>query len=169
MLAVSDSTSLIHLSKIKRINLLRSLFKKIYIPREVYNETIIEGTKKNEKDTFFIEECIKDGFIEVKDIKNNLNIKNLHLGETKAISLCQELGIKNLLIDDKDGYITAELLGLNPLRLTGILLILLDKKAITLTEYENSLTELINDGLFIDNKLYEILIRAGRNKISHKP
>ena|SRR3989344_5873845 len=165
MFSVSDSSSLIYLSKIKKIMLLKRLFKKIYIPREVYMETIIEGSKKNEKDVFLIEECVKDNFIEIKDVKNNLNIKNLHLGETKAISLCQELKIKNILIDDKDGYNTAEILGLNPLRTTSILLILLDKKIITLSEYENSLSELINNEFFIEDKIYDFLIRAGRNKI----
>jgi len=165
MFSVSDSSSLIYLSKIKKIMLLKRLFKKIYIPREVYMETIIEGSKKNEKDVFLIEECVKDNFIEIKDVKNNLNIKNLHLGETKAISLCQELKIKNILIDDKDGYNTAEILGLNPLRTTSILLILLDKKIITLSEYENSLSELINNEFFIEDKIYDFLIRVGRNKI----
>lgn len=58
----------------------------------------------------------------------------------------------------------AEILGLNPLRTTGILLILLDKEIINLEEYENSLNELINNNFFIEDKLYETLIRAGRNK-----
>ncbi|MEK6908855.1 MAG: hypothetical protein AABX23_02280 [Nanoarchaeota archaeon] len=167
MLAVSDSSSLIYLSKIKKIKLLKELFKKIYVPKEVYSETITEGAKKSESDIFLIEELIKEEFIEVKEVKNRLDIKSLHLGELKAISLCQELGIKNLLIDDKDGYSATEILGLNPLRTTSILLILLDKEIISLMDYENSLKELIKNEFFIEDKLYDILIMAGRNK-NHK-
>ena len=46
MLTVSDSSSLIYLSKISKIKHLKELFKKIYVPKEVYDETINQEVKK---------------------------------------------------------------------------------------------------------------------------
>src|SRR3989344_6506151 len=98
MLAVSDSTALMHLAKIERLDLLKSLFKKIYIPLEVYDEIFIRGKERYEKETILIEKNIKENFIEKKDASSVLDINSLHIGEVKAISLCKDLGIKNLLV-----------------------------------------------------------------------
>ncbi|MEK6894249.1 MAG: hypothetical protein AABX10_02185 [Nanoarchaeota archaeon] len=168
MLAVSDSTPLIHLAKIKKIDLLKVLFKKIYIPNEVYQEVVINGKEKSQNEIFLIEEKLKEKFIEIKETSLNLEVNNIHIGERKAINLCQELKIKNLLIDDKDGYNIAEILGLNPIRTTGLFLILLDKNIINLDEYEKSLKELSESRYFIDAETYQRLITAGRNKMHSK-
>ena len=168
MLAVSDSTPLIHLAKIKKIDLLKNLFKKIYIPNEVYEEVVINGKEKSENEIFLIKNNLKEKFIEIKKTSLNLEVKNIQIGERKAITLCQELKIKNLLIDDKDGYNIAEILGLNPIRTTGLFLILLDKSIINLEEYEKSLKELSDSRYFIAPEIYQRLITAGRNKINSK-
>ena len=49
MLAVSDSTPLIHLAKINKIIYLQKLFKKIFIPKEIYSE-IIKGKEQGKKE-----------------------------------------------------------------------------------------------------------------------
>ncbi len=38
MIVVSDSGPLIHLSRIKKLYLLKEFFKEVYLPEEVYNE-----------------------------------------------------------------------------------------------------------------------------------
>ena len=139
--AVSDSTPLIHLAKIGKINYLRSIFKKIFIPQEIYNEIIVKGKEQSKKEVAVIEELINNGFIVMKETSSKMEMPSLHLGELKAISLCRELKIKNFLIDEKEGYGAAEIFGLNPIRTTSLLLILLDKKFINYEEFEESLKD----------------------------
>ena len=92
---------------------------------------------------------------------------NLHAGELNAIALCNELKIKNLLIDEKEGYEAAQLIGLNPLRTTAILLILSNKKLINFEEYKESLLALSESGYFLSAETYERLLQAGKKgKIS---
>lgn len=163
MKAVSDATPLIHLAKIRKIFLLKSIFTKIYIPTEIYQEAIIIGKERDKKEIVLIEKLIKEDFIMVKETLSKLNLQNLHPGEIKAIVLCKELKIKNLLIDEKEGYDTAEIMGLNPIRTTSLLLILLDKKIINLEEYEHALLELSESGYFMSAEIYQRLLNAGRN------
>ena len=44
-LVISDSSTLIHLARIKRFDLIRQYYPSLLIPRAVYNEVI--GTDKN--------------------------------------------------------------------------------------------------------------------------
>jgi predicted nucleic acid-binding protein len=46
MIVVSNSTILIGLAKIGKLDLLRRIFTKIYIPREVYIELVEKGKRK---------------------------------------------------------------------------------------------------------------------------
>ncbi len=46
MIVVSDSTIFIGLAKIKKIDLLQSLFQKIYIPEAVFREVAGEGEER---------------------------------------------------------------------------------------------------------------------------
>lgn len=43
MIAVSNSTPIIALSKIEKLHLLKDYFKEIYIPEAVYEEVVIRG------------------------------------------------------------------------------------------------------------------------------
>lgn len=162
MQAVSDATPLIHLSKTGKISYLKRLFEKIFIPKEVYGEVIVRGKELNKKEVVLIEELIKENFIEVKEFSSKIDIPNLHIGELKAIALCEGLKIKNLLIDEKEGYDAAKLIGLNPLRTTALLLKLLNKKYIKFEEYKESLLALSESGYFLSAETYERLLEAGR-------
>lgn len=162
MQAVSDATPLIHLSKIGKISRLKRLFEKVFIPKEIYEEVVVKGKSLNKKDVVLIEALIEENFIEVKETASKIEMPNLHLGELKAIALCKELKIKNLLIDDKEGYDAAELIGLNPLRTTALLLRLLDKKFVKFSEYKESLLKLSESGYFLSADTYERLLEAGK-------
>ena len=165
MLAVSDSTPLIHLAKINKINYLQKLFEKVFIPKEVYNE-IIRGKDQSKKEVALIEGFF-NSFITVKEVSTKINLPSLHLGELKAMSLCKELKIKNFLIDEKEGFDSAQIFGLNPLRTTSLLLILLDKKIIGFDEYEKSLLNLSQSGYFLSAETYNLLLKSGKNLKIH--
>lgn len=44
MIIISNSSPLIALSRIEQLSILKYIFGKIYIPNEVYQETVIEST-----------------------------------------------------------------------------------------------------------------------------
>ena len=162
MQAVSDATPLIHLSKISKISYLKHLFNKIIIPKEVFNEIVVKGREFNKKDVILIEQLIEENFIVVKESSSKITIPNLHSGELKALALCGELKIKSLMIDDKEGFDAALILGLHPLRTTSLLLRLLHIKRITFNEYKESLLNLSESGYFLRAEIYEKLLEAGR-------
>ena len=162
MQAVSDATPLIHLSKIGRISDLKHIFDKIIIPKEVFHEVVVRGKELEKKEVIFIEKLIEEGFIAVKETSSSVAMPNLHSGELKAMALCESLKIKTLLIDEKEGYDAALILGLAPLRSTSLLLKLLLKKRITYAEYKESLLNLSESGYFLSAETYEKLLEAGR-------
>lgn len=77
---VSDSSPIIHLSKIGELNLLKELFGEIIIPEAVYRESVTEG--KGRKDADEIEDQEQE-WIKVQEIRNT-NLKralNMSLDE----------------------------------------------------------------------------------------
>ena len=161
MKAISDSTPLIHLAKIGKINLLKELFEEIIIEDEIYKETIEKGTEHSEIP--IIRSLIENGFILVKEATKQIEMPNLHEGEKKSISLCKELNIKNILIDEEEGFHIATMLNLMPIRTTTLFIILLDRKIINFNEYKESLQKLSESGYFLDALTYEKLLNIGRN------
>ncbi|MDI3475842.1 MAG: uncharacterized protein PWQ79_1175 [Thermococcaceae archaeon] len=108
---MSDSTPLIHLAKIERLELLRELFGEIVIPEAVYKECVIEGGES--EDALAIKNA---GWIKVEKISDERLKRTLMLeldeGESEAIVLALERNAELVLIDDYDGREVARALGL---------------------------------------------------------
>ncbi|MEB3780665.1 MAG: hypothetical protein GSR85_10650 [Desulfurococcales archaeon] len=64
-IVVSDSSPLIHLSQIGRLNLLKDLFRELLIPPAVYHEVVIEGRGRPGS-----EEVREASWIRVVEIRN---------------------------------------------------------------------------------------------------
>lgn len=87
---IANSTPLIALNKIDKLNLLQHLYKQIIIPYAVYEEVILESNQKD------IEDFIKaSGFIKIMKIKNEeakkIFVTSLHKGEVEVMILAKEL------------------------------------------------------------------------------
>ncbi|MEK6915304.1 MAG: hypothetical protein AABW89_02055 [Nanoarchaeota archaeon] len=162
MIIISDSSPLIYLAKIGCINLLNKLFDEIIIPIGVYDE-ILEGKKHEKNEVRIIEELIQKRFIIVKSPKSIIEIENLDKGEKEGISLCKELNIETILIDEKKGFNISYMFNLTPIRTTNLLIILLDKKLINLNRYKELLKGLIESGYFLNVVEYEKLLKIGEN------
>jgi hypothetical protein len=162
--AVSNATPLMYLTKIRKINLLRKFFDKIYIPSEVFVEVVTEGKRLNRKEIFLIENLIRDDFIEIREVEKSPEIKSLHEGEAKAIALCRELRLKIILIDDKEGYEFSKLLNLSPLRTTALLLRFYKEDFFSYKEFCDAALKLSEEGYFLSAKVYEELIKIARAK-----
>ena len=167
MKIVSDSTPLIHSAKISRISLLKNLFNEIIILKEIYKE-IVEGKKHGKNEILIIEKFIEEKFILIKEPKSVVEIENLDRGEKECISLCKELNISNILIDEKEGFYISQLFDSTPIRTTSILIISLDKKIINLKEYRVLLKKLVDGGYFLDALTYERLLNIGRGIVKSR-
>ncbi|MEK6924761.1 MAG: DUF3368 domain-containing protein [Nanoarchaeota archaeon] len=152
---VSNTSPLLYLAKLGKLELLKRLFDKIFIPEAVYNESVIQG--QGFVDSRAIEKAVKDGWIEVKKVnfdKNNEIYHEIDIGESEAIELSNELKIKLLLIDDATARTIAESLGLNVKGTLYVLLKAYHKKIINKIEFKRNLSRLISLGFRISPELY---------------
>lgn len=120
---IVNSTPLIALSKTGRLDLLRDMYREIYVPKAVFEEV----TAKNDVVKSKVE---RSGWIHVEKVQNNSDRRmyraKLHDGEVEVMMLARECGEDHLVvIDDEQARKTAEYLGLN---LTGTLGVLIKAK-----------------------------------------
>lgn len=153
---VSNSSPLIHLAKIKKIDLLKELFGRVIVPQAVYNECTIESFKETKQ--------IKDKeWITIKKVKNE-NMKRALLmylddGEAEAITLAAGENADLLLLDDYDAREFARKYGIP---ITGIIGILLKAKYVgEIKKIKPHVDKLRETGFWINDELYmEILKEA---------
>lgn len=115
---ISDTTALIILAKTNHLNLLTDLIDKVYVPKAVMEEI----RYKNDIVKVLIE---NSDFIQIEEVTNQkildeIKKTNLDLGETEAIALALELGLR-LIIDEKSGRKIAKEKGVKIIGLLGIL------------------------------------------------
>ena len=124
MIVVSDSSPLIYLAWIGRLELLQVLFEEVIVPPIVYQEITIDG--KNEPGS---KEVLAADWVHVQVPKTKKLPENFHLelddGEKEAIELSLEIGVDFLLIDEKIGRTAAQGFGIT---VTGVLGILVRSK-----------------------------------------
>jgi len=96
--AIINSSPLIALGCINKVDILTKLFSEVLIHQEVYNETVING--KNTEILNAIRACKKFKVLSATNIVL-LEFLNDHLdkGESEDIVLAKEIGITTVIID----------------------------------------------------------------------
>lgn len=98
---VSNSSPIIHLAKIGKLELLKDYFQTIIIPDAVYKECVIEGLEREEVGLIKRADWFK--VVQVKDkILVRLLQSQIDNGESEAIALSLEIGSDLILLDDYD-------------------------------------------------------------------
>jgi predicted nucleic acid-binding protein len=106
--AIVDTSSIISLSLINKLDLIEEYFGKFAIPRAVLNELV------NFKNPNFPSDILSSLSSKVKDIKGKNHLKKvMDYGESNA---------RILIIDDKKARQTAELLGVKCIGSIGIII-----------------------------------------------
>ncbi len=164
---VSNSTVLIYLAKIGKLNLLKKLFIDVLIPVEVFNEVVVNGKEQQHFDAFLVERAIEDGWIKVRKIKIDKELTEFGIdkGEAEAISLAKSLGLA-ILIDQTHARIAAKAFGLKPWGTIFVLLAALRKKYLTLEGYQDSLEELVKAGFRMSDEVYLAAVRMGKKNFA---
>ena len=122
MIIVSDTTPLITLMKLKQLELLKKMFKKIIIPQAVYDELTVNPLYKNEAE--FIQETSYIKVVRVQEleaVEKVMEENKLDIGESEAIVLYKEKSAKLLLMDERKGRRVAMSKKCNVMGTTGII------------------------------------------------
>jgi len=120
MIVVADSSPLIALCRIGRLELLHDLFGQLVIPDAVWQEVVASPPGKAG-----VAE-IAAAWIERQTVKDrplvNLLRQDLGAGESEAIVLAREVNADVLLMDERRGREAAKRLGITCTGLVGVLL-----------------------------------------------
>ena len=159
--AVCNSSPIIGLSIIKKLDLLWKIFDEVYITEDVYKEvTINEKIRKIGSKELI--EAVKNNHIKIYSVKNKLLVEQLygrlHRGELEVMAAAKELKIKRVIIDDRSARYFAETMLLRSIGLVGILLLAKEYKKIgSVKEY---LDMLIEKGFRMSVKLYNQILKS---------
>lgn len=152
---VCNSSPIIGLCIIKKLNLLWELFNEVYITEEVYREIVQNNELRHYGEQELIN-AVKDNKIIVYKVKNSelveAMIGRLHRGELEVIQAARELGISRVIIDDRPARNRAKDMLLKPIGIIGVLQ--LAKKLEKIEEVKSYLDTLIQEDYRISKRLY---------------
>jgi len=155
MIVVLNSSPLITLAKIGKLNILKELFDKITTSKAVWVEVVENGKGK-----LGAKEIEKASWIKVEDAKDKLGVEILkgevEVGEAEAIVLARELEADLLVIDERIPRIIAKSLGLKVVGSLAILYIA-KKKGLIEEEFDELLKELRLKGIRFSDDVLEKL------------
>jgi uncharacterized protein len=154
---VSNTTPIISMLKLNRLDILKQLYGQVFIPVAVFNEIEAGKAKGYHKDLSGID------WIEITEIQDKQAVKyfiDLDSGEAEAIVLATELNADLILLDEKLGRFHAKHADL---KVTGTIGMLIKAKAVGLIDnLKPLLNELIEKDVWIGERLKkEILKKVG--------
>ena len=161
--AVSNSSPLIHLSMVGRINLLRR-FSSVCIPPAVWQEVVEQGGNRPGADE--IRDARELGWLRVVEPSDKTLVllleQELHLGEAESIALALEIRPDILLLDESEARRVA---GLYDLPVTGIIGLLIQAR------HEGRISSLAEEmdrlrgegGFWIREELYQHVLEMERD------
>ena len=155
---LANTTPLIALANIDKLELLRRLYDTIIVPQAVMDEILQEPAKHR------VHGC---SWIKVEDIhdlsQRDFFRSRLHAGEVDVIILAREQAADLVIMDDNAAKKTAKFFGID---VTGTLGILLKaKKEGHLKKVEPIMNELIRDGLYISDTVKAYVLDAAGERV----
>lgn len=158
MNVVLNASSLIYLGKKRRINLLRLVFEKIFIPPKV-EEEVMKLDKSPE--AIQLRDAIQEGWIVVERPSENkarqiaMLFPEIDEGEAAAMALAIEQQVENVVIDDAEARIAAEYF---KLRVYGTLYVILEayKRNIfkSKVEVRSMVDNMLRKGFYLSTEVY---------------
>ena len=159
MIVVSDTTPLISLLKINRLELLERLFGDVMIPKAVFDELTVDKRFRTEAD-----QIRQKSFIVVKPVNNQESASvlkratGLDQGESEAIVLTDELEADLLLMDEAKGRSVSAQMGIKIMGTIGILMAAYEEDELTSDEVRVCIDGLQRAGRHIGQQHYQMLL-----------
>ncbi|MCA9970248.1 MAG: DUF3368 domain-containing protein [Anaerolineales bacterium] len=160
-LVISDSSTLIHLAGIGRLELLRIFYRDVVVPAAVWREVVVEGRARPGVEAVAAGQ--QAGWIHVAEVKDlsllQLLRRDLHAGEAEVIALAVERGAALVLLDETEARQIAEVYGLAKTGVVGVLLrAKLEGQIEALRPELDALRE--QSGFWIAERLYKRVLKA---------
>jgi len=155
---VSNAGPLITLATMGKLDLLKGLFARVYIPEAVYDEVVVRGNGEpgsREVDAAeWIETCVVEDRLSVSLLRDELDA-----GESEVIVLAEEFGARYVLLDDRLARRKTMRLGLSTTGTLGVLL--MSKEAGLIAQIKPILDELRETDFRMSSTVYrEVLVKA---------
>ncbi|MCQ2612633.1 MAG: DUF3368 domain-containing protein [Treponemataceae bacterium] len=159
MIVISDTTPLISLLKINRLDLLEKLFGQVQIPQGVFIE-LTENPRFQYEANIVKESQFINVINEIDENYVSLLRRStgLDLGESEAIYLSDIKKADILLMDEVRGREVAARMGIKIIGTIGVLGIAFEEKIISKSEIKNAIDILRNSGRHISERLYVQLL-----------
>jgi predicted nucleic acid-binding protein len=162
---VSNSSPLIHMSRLGKLGYAREVFQSIMIPPAVRSETIDAGRRDGYGDAILLERLSEDGWLRTTEL--SAASKNLAAelsavvgtGEAEAIALAVERS-ERLFIDDLKGRRTAAFYKIETTTTLGLIFELLIHGVLTKTDYRQNVKNYGSQGWISGDILQEFLERG---------
>lgn len=156
MIVVSDTTPIISLIKINRLDLLEELFSEVLIPDAVFRELTTNTIFANEAQIVKSSSFLKISSVQNKKALQLLKaVSGLDDGESEAIILADELKASVLVMDERKGRKVAQKMGINITGTVGILIQAYDEKKISAADVKSYLTQLKNSNIRLSESLIQ--------------
>ena len=111
MKIVCDSSALIVLARIGRLDILKKMVKALLIPQAVYEDIVVKGTSRAGEIEVRKAKWIEKRNVSNRELVRKLNV-SLGLGESEAIALAKKIKADLIILDDQKARKTAILEGL---------------------------------------------------------
>lgn len=155
---IVNSTPVIGLANIGKLDVLRQMYGTITIPQAVFDEIKSPSVQRqvNANRDWIRVEQINDAS------QKQMYRAKLHAGEVEVMILAQEKKADLVILDDNAAKKTAKFLGLRVIGTLGILV--LAKKRGYIKEVSPVLDALKRDGFFISDDLCDLVLRQADEK-----
>ena len=155
---IVNSTPVIGLANIGKLDILRQMYGAITIPQAVFDEIKSPSVQRqvNANRDWIRVEQISD------TSQKQMYRAKLHAGEVEVMILAQEKKADLVILDDNAAKKTAKFLGLRVIGILGILV--LAKKRGYIKEVSPVLGALKRDGFFVSNDLCDLVLRQADEK-----
>ncbi|MEW6033966.1 MAG: hypothetical protein AB1603_03830 [Chloroflexota bacterium] len=149
MAIVADSTLLIGMARIGRLELLKRLYGRALVPPSVHEEVVVEGKRLHKAGAGEVEKAIQSGWIKVTALTRDQLSKaeayrasgGIGRGEAEAIALARGRGLP-VIVDDRYARGLAGTLGLEFMGTAAVLLEAHWRGLLSKREFAESLREL---------------------------
>jgi len=164
-IVVSNSTPLIYLAKIGRLDIIQKVFERIFIPEAIFEETVIRGKALGMTDASIIERAVEAWIIMIR-VKPEVDMEyrflneneRLGLGEREAIKLCKQLNADFFIADDREARRVSKILNIKPIGTFGVIVQAWRHGLITSGEALQILDELVKAGFRIGSAVYRRIL-----------
>lgn len=163
---VSNSSPLIHLSRLGKLAYARQVFSSIMIPPAVRAETIAKGRSEGYSDALSLEGLEKEGWLKTCELSpRSAGIARglcdaVGDGEAEAIALALQLK-ERLFMDDFKGRKAAEFFKVETTTTLGLMLELLAVRALTKIDYTKNVKNYGSQG-WISGDIIQEFVERGR-------